>query len=68
VAAVLALAIGPFGLSPLQALLALALALPLTAVCARAAGLTCFSPAGGVGQLALATSSFATGAAAAALR
>jgi len=62
-AAAVALGVGPFGLSPLQALFALGLAVPLAAVCARAAGLTDFSPAGDVGQLALATTALATGAA-----
>lgn len=62
-AAALALGVGPLGLSAGQALLALALAAPLGAVCARAAGLTDFSPAGDVGQLALATTAVATRAA-----
>jgi len=62
-AGALALGLGPGGLSPAEALLSLALCLPLAAVCARAAGLTDFSPAGDVGQLSLATTALATGAA-----
>ena len=60
--AVVGLATWGFGLGPLQAILALALAVPLCAVCARAAGLTDISPVAEVGQVALAVTALSTGA------
>jgi uncharacterized oligopeptide transporter (OPT) family protein len=61
--AVAGLGAAGFGMGPLQSLLALVLAVPLCAVCARAAGLTDISPVVEVGQVALATTALSTGAA-----